>query len=421
MSLIAEHGQTIVLLACIFGFFVAWGMGANDVGNAVGPAVGSKAITIRQAIIIAIVFEFLGAYFVGGAVTSTISKGMIDVGKIGTDLVVFGMLASMLATGVWLLLASMNGWPVSTTHCIVGAIVGFAAVGIGVDAVQWGSVLAISLSWVLSPAIAGVLAFLVFRSIQRYILSANNPFAAAKKNVPYYMFVTSFFVVLLIMLKGVDHFDVELAAWQRVLSAILISLALTLMGKWYLTKIKPIDSNKRMARFLEVERVFVVLMVFAACAMAFAHGSNDVSNAVGPIAAIVDAVNSGKMTDTATSIPSWILLLGAVGLVTGLVTLGYKVIATIGQKITELTPTRGFAASLATASTVVIGSAIGMPLSTTHTMVGAVLGVGLARGFGAIDMRVVGTIFSTWVITLPAGALLSIVFFFMFKGIFFAG
>lgn len=421
MMLLAEHGQTIILLACIFGFFVAWGMGANDVGNAVGPAVGSKAITIKQAIVIAIVFEFLGAYFVGGAVTSTISKGMIDVDKIGTDLVVFGMLASMLATGVWLLLASMNGWPVSTTHCIVGAIVGFASVGIGVDAVQWGNILAISLSWVLSPAIAGVVAYLVFRSIQYYILSADNPFAAAKKNVPYYMFVTSFFVVLLIMLKGVDHFDIELAIWQRILSAILISLLLTFLGKWYLTKVKPIESTKRMARFLEVERVFVVLMVFAACAMAFAHGSNDVSNAVGPIAAIVDAVNSGKMTDKATSVPSWILLLGAVGLVTGLVTLGYKVIATIGQKITELTPTRGFAASLATASTVVIGSAIGLPLSTTHTMVGAVLGVGLARGFGAIDMRVVGTIFSTWVITLPAGAILSIIFFFMFKGIFFAG
>lgn len=421
MSLIAEHGQTIILLACIFGFFVAWGMGANDVGNAVGPAVGSKAITIKQAILIAIVFEFLGAYFVGGAVTSTISKGMIDVSKVDTDLVVFGMLASMLATGIWLLLASMNGWPVSTTHCIVGAIVGFAAVGVGVDTVQWGSVLAISLSWVLSPAISGVVAFLVFRSIQHYILSADHPFEAAKKNVPYYMFITSFFVVLLIMVKGVDHFDVDLATWQRILAAVLISLALTLLGKWYLGKVKPIESTKRMARFLEVERVFVVLMVFAACAMAFAHGSNDVSNAVGPIAAIVDAINSGKMTNTTSAVPSWILLLGAVGLVTGLVTLGYKVIATIGQKITELTPTRGFAASLATASTVVIGSTIGMPLSTTHTMVGAVLGVGLARGFGAIDLRVVGTIFSTWVITLPAGAILSIIFFFMFKGIFVAG
>lgn len=418
MMLLAEYGHIIILLACGFGFLVAWGMGANDVANAVGPAVGSKALTIRQALLIAIIFEFLGAYFIGGAVTSTISHGMIDVSRIGTDLIVFGMLASMLATGLWLLLASINGWPVSTTHTIVGAIVGFAAVGISVDAVQWGKILAIALSWVLSPAIAGVVAFIVFRSIQSYILSADDPFDEAKRKVPYYMFLTAFVISLLIMLKGLDHFDVDLSLWQRILSGVVIALLFTLIGKVFLNKIQPIRSQKRMARFLDVERVFAILMVFAACAMAFAHGSNDVSNAVGPIAAIVNAVGSGRLDDQAASVPSWILLLGAVGLVTGMLTLGYKVIATVGQKITELTPTRGFAASLSTASTVVIGSAFGLPLSTTHTMVGAILGVGLARGFGAIDLRVVGTIFSTWVITLPAGAILSIIFFFMFKGMF---
>lgn len=418
MTLLAEYGHIIILLACGFGFLVAWGMGANDVANAVGPAVGSKALTIRQALLIAIIFEFLGAYFIGGAVTSTISHGMIDVSRIGTDLIVFGMLASMLATGLWLLLASINGWPVSTTHTIVGAIVGFAAVGISVDAVQWGKILAIALSWVLSPAIAGVVAFIVFRSIQSYILSADDPFDEAKRKVPYYMFLTAFVISLLIMLKGLDHFDVDLSLWQRILSGVVIALLFTLIGKVFLNKIQPIRSQKRMARFLDVERVFAILMVFAACAMAFAHGSNDVSNAVGPIAAIVNAVGSGRLDDQAASVPSWILLLGAVGLVTGMLTLGYKVIATVGQKITELTPTRGFAASLSTASTVVIGSAFGLPLSTTHTMVGAILGVGLARGFGAIDLRVVGTIFSTWVITLPAGAILSIIFFFMFKGMF---
>lgn len=417
MTLLAEYGHIIILLACCFGFLVAWGMGANDVANAVGPAVGSKALTIRQAIVVAMIFEFLGAYFIGGEVTSTISHGMIEVDQIGTDLIVFGMLASMLATGLWLLLASLNGWPVSATHTIVGAIVGFAAVGISIDAVQWGKILAIALSWVLSPAIAGVVAFIVFRSIQSYILSADDPFDEAKRKVPYYMFLTAFVISLLIMLKGLDHFDVGLSLWQRILSAVVIALLFTFVGKYFLNKVQPIRSQKRMARFLDVERVFAVLMVFAACAMAFAHGSNDVSNAVGPIAAIVNAVGSGTMNDQA-AVPSWILLLGAVGLVTGLVTLGYKVIATVGQKITELTPTRGFAASLSTASTVVIGSAFGLPLSTTHTMVGAILGVGLARGFGAIDLRVVGTIFSTWVITLPAGAILSIIFFFMFKGMF---
>src|SRR5690554_1895420 len=416
MILIAEYGHILIILACMFGFFVAWGLGANDVANAMATSVGSRALTIRQALMIAVVFEFAGAYLAGGEVTSTISKGMIDASMISPDLLVLGMLASMLATGIWLLLASLKGWPVSTTHTIVGAIVGFAAVGVGVDSVYWGKIGGIALSWVLSPALAGIIAFMLFRSVQIFILSADDPFAKAQKLVPFYMFYAGFFVSLLIMLKGLKHVGVDLEAWQSIAIAVLIATAVALFGKFLLTRVKP-SSDEKASRFADVERVFAVLMIFSACAMAFAHGSNDVSNAVGPLAAIVGVVGSGKIA-AQTAVPSWVLLLGAVGLVTGLVTLGYKVIATIGKKITELTPSRGFAAELAASSTVVMASAFGIPLSTTHALVGAILGVGMARGIGAIDLRVVGSIFTTWIITLPAGATLSIIFFFMFKGIF---
>lgn len=416
MSLIAEYGYIFIILACCFGFFVAWGMGANDVSNAMATSVGSKALTMRQALIIAVIFEFTGAYLAGGEVTATISKGMIDANIISADLLVVGMLSSMLATGVWLLLASFNGWPVSTTHCIVGAIVGFAAVGIGVDAVQWSKVGAIASSWVFSPILSAAIAFILFRSVQKFILSADNPFESAQKYVPYYMFYAGFFVSLLVMLKGLKHIGLDLEAWESILLAILIAFIVAFFGKYLLSKVKS-SGERRANRYADVERVFAVLMIFSACAMAFAHGSNDVSNAVGPLAAIVSTVETGHVM-AQTTVPSWVLFLGACGLVIGLLTLGYKVMMTIGKKITELTPSRGFAAELAASSTVVLGSAIGMPLSTTHTLVGAILGVGLARGIGAIDLRVVGAIFTTWVVTLPAGALLSIMFFFMFKGMF---
>jgi len=423
MTIIAEHGYLLLSLACVFGFFMAWGIGANDVANAMGTSVGSRALTVKQAIMIAMLFEFLGAYLAGGEVTATIRKGIIDTASVADqpELLVFGMLAALLAAGTWLLIASIKGWPVSTTHTIVGAIVGFAAVGISVDAVHWPKVGKIVASWVVSPVLAGVMSYALFRSVQSLILNHSNPFARAKRFIPLYMFAVGFLMSMVTMLKGLKHVfkdqGVDLSFGECALYAAGAGLVVTLIGSYFLSRIQEDPERDADDRFARVERVFAVLMVFTACSMAFAHGSNDVANAVGPLAAIVGIVKSGSIA-AKTVMPSWILLLGGAGIILGLATYGFKVMATIGQKITVLTPSRGFAAELGAAATVVLASATGLPISTTHTLVGAVLGVGFARGIAAINLRVVGTIFMSWLVTLPAGAGLSIVFFFILKGIF---
>ncbi|MDO3381013.1 inorganic phosphate transporter [Gilvimarinus algae] len=423
MTVIAEYGQILLILACVFGLFMAWGVGANDVANAMGTSVGSKALTIKQAIVIAMIFEFLGAYLAGGAVTSTIRKGIVDPAIMAgsPDLLVYGMLSALLAAGTWLLVASILGWPVSTTHSIVGAIVGFAAVGISVEAVAWGKVLSIVASWVVSPMLAGTIAFFIFRSVQRLILNAEDPFTQAKRYIPFYMFAVGFLIAMVTLLKGLKHVfkDVgfSLSFIESTLIAAVIGGIVCAFGIYLLRRVKPEATPASGNRFANVEKMFAVLMVFTACAMAFAHGSNDVANAVGPMAAVINVVKTGGVASQSV-MPSWVLLIGGVGIVIGLATYGFKVMATIGKKITELTPSRGFAAELAAAATVVLASGTGLPISTTHTLVGAVLGVGLARGIGALNLGVVGSIFMSWIVTLPAGAGLAILFFFFFKGIF---
>ncbi|MEH6617022.1 MAG: inorganic phosphate transporter [Porticoccus sp.] len=423
MTLFAEYGQILIILACLFGLFMAWGVGANDVANAMGTSVGAGALTIKQAILIAMIFEFAGAYLAGGEVTSTIRKGIIDPGILeGTpELLVYGMLSALLAAGTWLLIASMMGWPVSTTHSIVGAIVGFAAVGISPDAVNWGKVGKIVASWVVSPVLAGTIAYMLFRSVQKLILTQDDPFNRAKKFIPIYMFAVGFLIAMVTMLKGLKHVlkdtGVTMSFGDCAMLAVAIGVVVAIIGSVLLNRVKRDEEAEHYNRFASVEKVFAVLMIFTACAMAFAHGSNDVANAVGPLAAVVSVVKSGTV-GASSVMPSWILLLGGVGIMLGLATYGFKVMGTIGRKITELTPSRGFAAELGAAATVVLASGIGLPISTTHTLVGAVLGVGLARGIAAINMRVIGTIFMSWLITLPAGAGLAIVFFFFFKGIF---
>lgn len=420
MLLISEYSQILLLLACVFSFFMAWGVGANDVANAMGTSVGAKALTIKQAIIIAMFFEFIGAYLAGGEVTETIRSGIVDASLVTgqPDLLVFGMMSAMLAAGVWLLIASLAGWPVSTTHSIVGAIVGFSSVGIGIDAVHWEKVGEIATSWVISPVVSGIISYMLFRSVQYLILNTDNPFERALKYVPYYMFFTGFSLAMMTLVKGLKHIGLNVTFVESGLFSLGVGIAVALLGKYLLSRIKPDLAKEKDNRYYNVERIFAILMIFTACAMAFAHGSNDVANAIGPLAAIVGVINDGGEVAQKSALPQWILLLGAVGIVVGLMTLGYKVIATIGNKITELTPSRGFAAELAAAVTVVMASGTGMPISTTHSLVGAVLGVGLARGVGAIDLRVVGSIFTSWIITLPAGAALSIAFFFLFKTIF---
>ncbi len=414
-----EYATIFIVLACIFGFFMAWGVGANDVANAMGTSVGSKAVTIKQAFIIAAVFEFAGAYLAGGEVTKTIRKGMIDAEMLSgsPELVVYGMMAALLAAAIWLLVASRAGWPVSTTHTIVGAIVGFAAVGIGFEAVEWGKVGTIVMSWVISPALSGIIAYWLFVSVQRLILDTPNPLENAKKYVPFYIFLVGFIIALVTMFKGLKHVGLDLDIQTKYGVAVIIGIVVMIIGKVLIGRLKFDPSADRDFHFANVEKVFGVLMIFTACAMAFAHGSNDVANAVGPLAAVVGIAESGEVAQKSV-MPAWILLLGGVGIVIGLVTYGHKVIATVGTGITELTPSRGFAATLAAATTVVIASGTGLPISTTHTLVGAVLGVGLARGIASLNLNVVRTIFLSWIVTLPAGAILAIGFFFLFKGIF---
>ena len=423
MSVLVEYHNILLILACVFGLFMAWGIGANDVANAMGTSVGSGALTVRQAILIAMVFEFLGAYLAGGEVTSTIRKGIIDPAMLaGTpEYLVYGMLSALLAAGSWLLIASLFGWPVSTTHSIVGAIVGFAAVGISMEAVSWGKVGNIVASWVVSPVLSGTISFLVFMSVQKLIFNTKNPLENARKYIPFYMFAVGFLMAMVTIMKGLKHVfkdaAIKLNMIEMIGIAMLIGLAVTFVGIYFLNKVKFENESEAKSRFTNVEKVFGVLMVFTACSMAFAHGSNDVANAVGPLAAIVAVLKTG-VVGAKSAMPSWILLVGGFGIVIGLATYGFKVMATVGKKITELTPSRGFAAELGAAATVVLASGMGLPISTTHTLVGAVLGVGLARGIGALNLRVIGSIFLSWIITLPAGAGLAILFFFFFKGVF---
>ena len=420
MEIIANYGNVLLILAIVFGVFMAWGIGANDVANAMGTSVGSGAVTIKQAIVIAVIFELSGAILAGGEVTATIRKGILDAALFVNEphLLVYGMLASLLAAGAWLLIASSFGLPVSTTHSIVGAIVGFGAVGIGVDAVAWSEVFKIVISWIASPVLAGVISFTLFRSLQNLIIDTKNPFGNAKKYVPYYMFLVGFVVSLVTIFKGLKHVGLSFNTLTSYSLSIGFGLLVAIIGTLLIRNIHLDPDENKDFYYASMERVFGVLMIITAAAMAFAHGSNDVANAIGPLAAIYSVIESGGAIGSKSTLPLWILLIGGGGIVIGLITYGHKVIATIGTGITQLTPSRGFAATLAAAATVVIASGTGIPVSTTQVLVGAVLGVGLARGMAALDTRVINRIFLSWIVTLPAGALMSILFFFALKGAF---
>lgn len=420
MGILESYGLILIILAAVFGFIMAYGVGANDVANAMGTSVGSKALTIKQAILIAAIFEFAGAYLAGGSVTSTIRSGIIDPTYFTEvpEYLVYGMIAALLAAGTWLLVASYFGWPVSTTHSIVGAIIGFAMVAVGSEAVQWNKVSGIVGSWVVTPMLAGVLAYLIFMSAQRLIFDTENPIANAKKYVPFYMVFAGFIMSLVTIQKGLTHIGLNISTANGIYLALAIGLVVGLIGKVAISRLKMDPEADREMHFNNVEKIFGILMITTACCMAFAHGSNDVANAIGPVAAVVSVVTSGGEIAARATLAPWVLPLGAVGIVIGLATLGARVIKTIGTAITHLTPSRGFAAELSAASTVVIASGAGLPISTTQTLVGAVLGVGLARGIAALNLGVVRNIFISWVITLPVGAGLAVIFFYLLRAVF---
>lgn len=407
-----------ITLAAVFGLYMAWAIGANDVANAMATSTGAKAITFKQAVIIAAIFEFAGAVLAGGSVTSTIRSGIVDASLLADtpELMIYGMLGSLLAAAVWLNLASKMGWPVSTTHSIIGAIVGFAAVGIGIEAVQWGKVGQIVLSWVVSPLVSGVIAFFIFRTVQVLILDRTDPIERARRYVPVYMLVASFMVVMMTLTKGLAHVGLDLTNGQNLAIASVLAVVIAGTGKLFIDRVKVDTAADREFRFATVERIFGVLMVVTACSMAFAHGSNDVANAVGPVAAVISVATTG-VVEGRSAVSPWVLLLGGAGIVLGLATYGRKVMQTVGTQITALTPSRGFAAEMSAASTIVLASSTGLPISTTHTLVGAVLGVGMARGISAINLTVIRNIFLSWLITVPAGAVLSVIFFFILRAV----
>ncbi|MDX2321136.1 MAG: inorganic phosphate transporter, partial [Moritella sp.] len=327
MEIIQAYGPILLILAAAFGLYMAWGIGANDVANAMGTSVGTKSLTIKQAIIIAMIFEFAGAYLAGGEVTDTVRKGIVDLAVFKEsnrpDALAFGMISALLAAGTWLMIASVFGWPVSTTHSIVGAIVGFAVVSVGPEAVQWGKAGGIVGSWVITPILSGLIAYVTFMSIQKLIFDTKDPLANAKRYVPFYMALTTFVIAMVTIKKGLKHVGLHLTTTEGIIASALISLLVAIAGAIYISKQKYSPSNDKDMHFSNVEKVFGILMIITACAMAFAHGSNDVANAIGPLAAVVSIVEHGGEIAEKAEITWWILPLGGLGIVIGLATMGH--------------------------------------------------------------------------------------------------
>ena len=465
------YGHALLSLAVVFGFYMAWGIGANDVANAMGTSVGSGGITLKQAVIIAGIMEFVGAVFVGSHVSETVRKGMFDPSQFESMPLLLGFMSALLAAAVWLQVATYFGWPVSTTHSIVGSVVGIGIVIAGTGAINWGKITEIVISWFTSPLCGGLLAFVLLKIIQKAIIDNKHPLAQTYRFIPYMVFYVAFILSLVMVWKGLKNLKLNLDLGQALLVSAGVGSLFALLSLQWVKRLKIRHERERIEKQIELsddapegipfvrkrfrdqaepkeelrpplvegselptkrweyrrqfefekmESIFAALMVVSACFLAFAHGANDVANAVGPLAAIVSIVKTGS-AELNSAVPIWILVLGAVGIIIGLATWGYKVIETIGKKITQLTPSRGFAANIGAASTIVMASHMGLPVSTTHTLVGAVLGIGLARGIEYLNLRTVRDIFISWLITIPAGAVLAIVFFYILKFFFMSG
>lgn len=385
-----------LIIALVLGFYLAWTIGANDVANAMGTSVGSKAITIIQAIIIATIFEVLGIFLLGSNVTITIQRGIISPTIFADNPAIFinGMISVLLATALWLQLASFIHMPVSTTHSVVGSLIGFGITAAGIEAINWNKVLFILSSWLTSPLISAILAFAIFRTLQKNIFFQHNPFERTKQLVP--------FIILIALLT--QSFIIN----YYLLISFIISFMVFVMVKIGLKYIQLANKSEHDS----VETIFQYLQIFSACNVAFSHGANDVANAIGPVTAIVSVAQDGIIMGN-EMVPSWLLITGALGIVIGLSTWGWRVIQTIGNNITELTATRGFSAEFATSLTVLMASKAGIPVSTTHVLVGAVLGVGMAKGLHALNVRTVRAIARSWVLTVPLCAIASTVIFYI--------
>jgi PiT family inorganic phosphate transporter len=416
-----EYGLIFIALACGVGLWMTWGVGANDLANIMSTAIGSKAISVRQGIVIAIIFEIAGAFLGGSEVTDTIRGGIIehDAFMNMPQLFVYSMLSVLMAGAVWMTTASFLGMPVSITNAIVGGLVGVGAITLGVHAIHWQKVSYIAISWVSSPMVAGVVSYLMFTSIRRSILGAEQPLVAAERYIPLYLVLVGIVLALMTGLKGLNHFGANLSLLQGLLVVLGGTLGIFLLGMYFIKRMRAKFKLvlNRHEQYQLIEKKFSVLMAFTACAMIFAHGSNDVAITVGPIAGILSQVWEGQPMRDGIFFDG-IMLFGCLGVILGLIMYGRKVIETVGSSITTLTPSRAFAATLAAASIVVVSTSTGIPVSATQTLVGAVFGVGLARGIDALNLNVIRNIFMSWIVTIPVAAVLATGFFYALRAIF---
>ncbi|MGA1872119.1 MAG: inorganic phosphate transporter [Thermoplasmatota archaeon] len=434
-------GELIILLfTVLFGFYMAWTIGANDVANSMGTVFGSGRLSLKRIIIIAAVFEFLGAFLVGAHVTKTLKGGIVDPmyfqdeqffsGDTGIYIFIAGMLAVLLAASLWVTLATYKSLPISTSQSIVGAVAGFGTVAvllgdIPLKAMSGETLIEISIGWVLSPVLGGIMSFLVFLLIRKAIFNSSEPEERAQKLISFFIALVFFIIILAGISGGLKNLRETLESilpltivdvifeesWLRVLVVGVLSTVLGVLGGIYVRRSKKLRNLKSVDR---VESMFGGLLILTACYVAFAHGANDVANAIGPVAAISQVIFKHEISSS-VEIPVWILVLGGAGIVVGVSTWGYKVMNTIGKKITKITPTRGFAASFGAASSVLICSLFGIPVSTSQIIVGAVIGVGLAGGITAIDLRVIRNIIISWVFTIPIAAATTAVLFLVFR------
>lgn len=414
------EGTILLVAGVVIAFYMAWNVGANDVANAMGTSVGSKALTLKRAVVVAAIFEFAGAFFLGGSVSDTVRKGIINPELFAgnPEFMLYGMLAALLASAIWLHLASALGMPVSTTHSIVGAVAGFGLLQFGAAAVDWGTMSKIVFSWFVSPFCGGLLGYLMFILIRKLILDKEDPQDAVLARIPYLLFVVFATLIFSIFKKGAKNAfrgDWAPSTAEAFGISMVLGVILAVIATIYIrSQARTADRSKP---YVFVEKIFVYLQILTACYVALAHGANDVANAVGPLAAIVHIVRTGAV-EMQVGMPSWILALGGIGIILGLATFGYRVMMTVGSRIVEMSPSRGFAAEFGAATTVLICSMQGLPISTTHTLVGAVVGVGVARGMGALNYRVLYGIGASWLITVPAAAMMSMIIYSIIKVIF---
>jgi len=412
--------EVLVVIAIIVGFYMAWNIGANDVANSMADAVGSKALTIFWAVVLAGICNFCGAVLVGSHVTDTVRQGIIDTQAFAHDprMLAHGMVCAMLAAAVWLNLASYFGMPVSTTHSIVGAIIGFGILQAGLGHIHWGKLGQIVASWFISPLAGGIMAFAIFKLISRYILSVEKPVVAARKGVPVCVFFTFAILIIAIIYKGLKNIHLDLKGSEAITLSIIGGLIAAGISNLFIRRNRNYNGELPFEQQLvAVEKIFAVLVIITSCTVAFAHGANDVANAIGPLAAVAEIVKNNTVPGK-VPVNIWFLVLGGLGIAIGLAMFGYRVMRLVGTKVTEITPSRGVAADLSTMVTVLTCSKLGLPISTTHTLIGAIIGVGLARGITAINRKVVASIFTSWLVTIPVSAGLTVLFYLIAKWLF---